>query len=415
MIDDFKLIAVGSGKTGAYLVALFEILKRQELELTNSNLVKPEKETAEISSPKSDLDLLVDQITGTLLCYEYLCLDDGTMDDAHLFQEKTDLDSVRKLNRPRALVLVPSRILVSQVTQVAKVMSHHCKMRIVGIHSKTKHVQELFLSPIDILVTTPTSLLELMRERQVTLSQVQRIVFDEADTLFDRNFVKETSQVIEQVRAISKSLARPIPMYSFTATFPQSLNPTLKTLFPSSTGELVRLTMPSLHHPVKKVHHVFIRLSQSTTKLNFLVETLKRLHGTTNKVLVFCNTQQMVQQVHTFLESKSYPAVCISSSQSHAQVQSDLASFTSPSSSDHFQIAVSTDMASRGLDTTQVGHIINFCFPTSIIDYVHRIGRTGRFGRGGRVTNIIDKREMRKMGDVIDRVEMLVKRGLPLS
>lgn len=356
----------GSGKTAAYLIALFQELKGQEMAKDSA---------ADILD--ADLDAVIDKEASTLL---------------------------RKVKRPRAIVLVPSRHLVHQIGQVAKGMAHHCRLRVVSLHSKTRHARDLYEeSPIDILVTTPTTLLHLLHEEGFSLSQLCRIVLDEADTLFDKNFLQETSSIIEKVQKMGQIQGAHIPFFLFTATFPQTLNQTISSLF----SGLVKLTTPSLHRPVKSVHHAFLRLNQSTTKNNLLVETLKRSSGDTSHHLVFCNKQSTATDVASFLQTtKNMPNVhLLSSHLPHAQLTASEHAFTTTGG-----VAVATDMASRGWDTVQVGHVVNYDFPVTVMDYVHRAGRTGRFGRRGRVTSLVERRDC----GIAELIEERIKRGASL-
>jgi superfamily II DNA/RNA helicase len=338
---------------------------------------------------------------------------DAKLDDSLDTSLQQIAPSIRKVKRPRAIILVPSRHLVHQVTSTAKEMSHYCRLRVVGLHSKTKHARESYQDqPIDILVSTPTTLLHLIEEEGFSFSQLQTLVLDEADTLFDKNFLPETSKVIQQVQSFSANRKNSmIPCYLFTATFPQTLNQTVSTLFPTETGqELVKLTTPSLHRPVKSVHHAFLRLNQSVTKPNLLVESIKKSRDLTKRLLVFCNTQDTASKVETFLkEEKKVPNVVLLSSHLPLDLlKKNLDSFLVQN--DQFVIAISTDLASRGLDTLQVGHVINYDFPLTVMDYVHRSGRTGRYGRKGRCTSFLEKRDLKLASDIEEKI----KRGTSL-
>lgn len=358
------------------------------------------------------------------------------------------MPSLRKIKRPRAIILVPSRHLVHQVTGVAKTMSHFCRLRVVGLHSKTKNAKSTYEeSPIDLLITTPTNLLLLIEQEGFSLSQTTRIVLDEADTLFDKNFLPETTRIIQMVRRMDSLLlskksslayngkSSMTPFHLFTATFPQTLNQTISALFSSadtdgvytssssSTSALIKLTTPSLHRPVKSVHHAFLRLNQSTTKNNLLMETIKRAatadaKGTTSsfsRLLIFCNTQDSAKQVYSFLKTeKKVPGVLLLSSHLPIkELEASLHTFVNKQQpqpdgkqkDEGLVIAVSTDLASRGLDTLHVGHVINYDFPLTVMDYVHRTGRTGRYGRKGRATSFVEKRDWNLASEIEERVK----------
>lgn len=321
------------------------------------------------------------------------------------------LAKVRKVKRPRAIILAPSRQLIEQICAVAKQMTHHCRLRVVGMHSKTRHVAELWETPgmfcvyvVDVLVTTPETLSGLVKDYDVSLSMVSRLVFDEADTLFDRSGFEETKKVLDACKVMTKSTKRPIAISLFTATFPKTLERATSDNIPN----LVRLTTSTLHSPPSTIKHDFVRLNQSTTKQNLLLETMRRVVGTTTRVLVFCNTQEMATKVFGDLIAKSYPTVLLSSHVLRSELAKNLDRFTTDN--DEFVIAVATDLASRGLDTTRVGHVVLYDFPYNVVDYVHRVGRTGRFGRGGRVTCFVGTRDLA----LAERIQTCVKMKVAL-
>lgn len=256
----------------------------------------------------------------------------------------------------------------------------------IGINSKTKGIATLLENPIDILVTTPSALRMMIRDYDVALTQLTRIVLDEADTLFDRNFLRETNDILEKARDVSSRREHPIPVMMVTATFPQTLNQATKDM-----PDLIRLTTPTLHSIPTRIHQDFMRLNQSTTKANLLLETIRRI-STTKRVLVFCNTHESALEVYDGLVLKNIPSVILSSRIEQKELDLNLKAFTA--TTDSMLIAVSTDISSRGIDTTQVGHVIIHDFPHTVIDYMHRAGRTGRFGREGRVTSFITKRDV---------------------
>lgn len=222
----------------------------------------------------------------------------------------------------------------------------------------------------------------------MSFSQLTRVVLDEADTLFDSSFLKDTQKIIDLVRSVESSSNVKIPVMMATATFPQTLNQATK-----SFKGLVRLTTSTLHRTPSKLKQDFLRLGSSTTKSNMLLEVLKRIGKSTARVLVFCNTAAQTQLVHKFLEDKSYPVVKLVSNMTQQEQAKSLKRFSEET--DEFCIMVATDIASRGLDTTQVGQVLLYDFPHTVIDYMHRVGRTARFGRGGRATSFVTTKDVK--------------------
>jgi superfamily II DNA/RNA helicase len=224
----------------------------------------------------------------------------------------------------------------------------------------------------------------LVKNHALSLSKVERVVFDEADTLFDTNQLESTSKALKQFKKNVKTLL-------FTATLPKTLVKATTELIPN----IVQITTPNLHKIPSRIHHDFLNLNQSMTKPNLLLETLRRIVtvSDTTRVLVFCNKTTTASEVYSDLLDRKYPVILISSQVERQELMKNLHDFKSDRP--EMLIAVATDMASRGIDTINVGQIINYDFPYNVIDYVHRVGRTGRFERGGRATSFLMKRDLK--------------------
>ena len=326
----------GSGKTVGYLMGLMEILKLQE---TESN------------------------------------------DHGGRTTSEVGLALHRKLNRPRGIILVPNRELLLQITQVAKKMARECKLRIVGIHSKSKRIKEQISSPIDILITTPSAM-ELVLGMGLRFSKCQRIILDEADTLYDSSFIENTVKILDSFKGLE------IPQILVSATVPSYL----KKHCPNHR----RILMPSLHKTPTTLKQEFIRLGQSITKERMLQEVLKKAVDQTDKVIVFCNTTESADHVYEFLKDKGYPVQVLHSRLEYKEVQNR---FTLFQNNQEFNILVATDVASRGLDTN-AGQIVLYDFPRATSDYIARVGRTARFGKQGRAISFVSTSDV-KLADYI--------------
>jgi superfamily II DNA/RNA helicase len=373
--DTLVASETGSGKTLAYMVPLFQTLKIQEEKVLNATS------------------------TDEVLIQHTL---EAVMPDGQLVSSTAGLPSIRKLGRPRAIVMVPSRELVHQIASVAKALSHHCKLRVMGIHSRTRpsHVKKALKSaPVDLLVSTPGALQEHLKSSTLGLNQLQFMVLDEADTLFDRGFQEDVSKILKAASGSAKKNGNALRTLFVSATLPKSLLTTLKTDYPN----LERLATPGLHRGVKGVHQYFLKLDSSTTKHNLLLEVLKQDVVRDPRILIFCNTKKSCEQVYVFLKSKGYNVSNLSSSTTLKNREELLNEFRKEGNvqKDGCQIMVATDLASRGIDTTSCRHVILFDFPHTTIDYLHRAGRVGRMGRKGKVTAFVGRKD-RKLADSIE-------------
>jgi superfamily II DNA/RNA helicase len=303
----------------------------------------------------------------------------------------------RRLDHPRAVVLVPTRELVSQVVKTSKSLSHTVKFRCVGVEriQRAKLVPQLANGPIDLMVTTPTAMQMLLKQHMVSLADTRYLVMDEADSLFDAGWGEDCRKLIDTMQKIHQDRARKEKMIIVSATLPRSVHTTLDKLFP----HLAKITTPSLHRALPNLKQSFVDLQrfQGNRQLALLDVLKKNIKD--EKTLVFCNTKKAVELVHDWLASKNVPALPL---YKDAPIDRDeaLARFGDKNSGDN--VMISTDIASRGIDTTFVDHVILYDFPTSVVDYLHRVGRTARAGQVGKASSLIGRKD-RMMADRIRR------------
>lgn len=374
----------GSGKTLAYLLPIFQELKKEEvasMEPDSENLPDFDKNFNEIAHDIS-----------------------GMMDDGTLIPLNSGLAGLRKARQPRAIILVPSRELVVQITKVAKFLSHYCKLVVCGFHAKMdpKELKTNLEKPIDIMITTPGLLGKYVGNRQFGFSKTKFVVLDEADTLFDEGFSKELEPVIDSIKKASESIKNNVKWIFSSATLPRRILKNIALKFPVTD----KIITGKLHKPLP-VQQFFLRIDSSTTKHNLLLDTLKFEVVKEPRILIFCNTLKSCELVTTFLKSKSYNAFNISSSTLIKDRISVWDSFKEKGSiKDGCTIVVTTDLGSRGIDTLHCRSVILFDFPQTTIDYIHRAGRVGRMGRNGKVTSFVGKRDRR----LADKIQLAVRK-----
>lgn len=296
---------------------------------------------------------------------------------------------LRVARRPRALVLVPTRELADQVAAVAKQLSHHAKVRVVGLvggaNAMTgRKLRDTFERPVDILVSTTGRLSQLMEQRLVDVRFVRHVVVDEVDTLVDKGFGEELNRILARCRQGGQN----VQMVAVGATHPKKMVETYEKEF----GELVRVEV-DLHVPPAGLTQRFVKVD-GKEKLNELVAFLGEqgknggdLRG--GRMMVFCNTMESCRFLDHFLIESGYTTACIHGDVPANRRESEYEKFKGGER----QLLVCTDMAARGLDNLKVDHVVLFDFPTSAVDYIHRAGRTARAGAKGRVTSFVTKKD----------------------
>ncbi|KAK3745678.1 hypothetical protein QZH41_019006, partial [Actinostola sp. cb2023] len=295
----------------------------------------------------------------------------------HLREEEEKHGIIARLNRPRACVVVPARELAMQVLKVAKSLSHHAKFRSVGVIGgrKQKWIREDLKNPVDLIVTTPGTLLKYRQKDRLFFTDLTHLVIDEADTMFDSSFKKLTLEILHTIHVRE---SKPHPPHQLPidtqvtivgATLPDDLMvSTLADIVPNLTK-----CTSGLHRVLPHVRHTFIKMNQQE-KADRLIELLQRDSRQARRTIVFCNSASSCDWLGHYLNKKDFSFIRL-----HGNIPPEIRCERFDDFQKHSSnILICTDIASRGLDTSDVTHVINFDFPNSVVDYIHRVGRTGR-------------------------------------
>ncbi|GBC02972.1 hypothetical protein RclHR1_04910005 [Rhizophagus clarus] len=359
----------GSGKTLAYLLPIINKIKDQEMKAPSFSPILTDNKTV----------VLEDQLEKEAKTQALL------------------KSPIRLLNRPRAIVLLPSRELVEQVLSVSKHICHFAKFRPIAItsHKNRQYVRKTLLMPTDLVVATPAGLLDYIKNKHVSLSETRYLVIDEADTMFCEGFHKDVTSIIKQIKVSNITQNnRPYQIIVVTATLPKTVNELLSNELPL----MKRITSYSLHKSLPNLSHNFIDLKIfNYNKYEAIIQTLKA-HSESASTMIFCNKRTTAEHLEKYLYSKNFPVIGLYGDIDDRTTK--LESFRNQES--HAKILVCTDIASRGIDTTFVNHVILFDFPTTIVDFLHRVGRTARAGKRGKATCFVTKKD-RQLAERIKR------------
>eukprot|EP00808_Paulinella_micropora_P011793 g23489.t1 len=323
---------------------------------------------------------------------------------------------ITRLGRPRAMVVVPSRELALQVQTVAKQLSHVLKFRcsvVLGGVTQKRREQSVLGRPQDLLIATPGRAAKLVQQGKLHLGDLRYLVMDEADTLFHptAGFTGEVDALLGPLEpklrvAASAGSEGALQSTFVSATLSKRVRDILTQRFPPAGAHV--LTMQATHRPPRLLQQEFVPVAGDKMEqlINYLLEhdlATSTLHpeppqqgssssgraGRVKRAIIFCNSVPSARAVALRLEEEGFALSNYHGYVPPIERQENWDRFASGQVS----LLVATDLASRGLDTTQVTHVLNFDFPSSPIDYLHRVGRTARAGKGGKAVSFVGPRD----------------------
>jgi ATP-dependent RNA helicase RhlE len=292
----------------------------------------------------------------------------------------------------RALILAPTRELAVQIGEALKTYGKPYGFKLaVILGGVSQHAQiHATKNGVDILVSTPGRLLDLVKQKAIRLDQATTLVVDEADRMLDMGFIRDVRRIVQALPKARQSML-------FSATMPE---------------DVMHLAHEMLHQPVRvdvapptmtadrieqKLFHV-----QTQDKRKLLVDLLH--DPKLARVIVFTRTKHGANKVVEHLEKSGIPADAIHGNKSQNARQRAMESFRSGRA----RLLVATDIAARGIDVDGITHVVNFELPNEPESYVHRIGRTARAGAEGIAISFCAPDERGYLRDI----ERLVKRKL---
>ena len=293
----------------------------------------------------------------------------------------------------RALVLTPTRELAAQVSESVDIYGKYLPLKAAVIFGGVKinpQIQKL-RKGVDILVATPGRLLDHVSQKTVDLSRVEILVLDEADRMLDMGFIRDIRKVLALLPKHKQTLL-------FSATFSDEIKKLSNDLL--NTPALVEVARRNT--TAERITQVIHPVDKSRKR-----ELLSYLIGSNNwkQVLVFTRTKHGANRLSDQLTKDGITAAAIHGNKSQGARTRALAEFKSGK----VRVLVATDIAARGLDITQLPHVVNFELPNVAEDYVHRIGRTGRAGHEGEAMSLVCVDELNLLKDI----ERLIKREIP--
>ena len=301
--------------------------------------------------------------------------------------DKTDTS----ICKTQTLVLAPTRELCIQIAKdLTNYAAHLPQMRIVAVYGGAdirQQMRQLENTP-QVIVATPGRLIDLMERKKISLANVRFLVLDESDEMLNMGFKDDIERILQETPDTRRTLL-------FSATMPQEIT-RIAHQYMKSFEEIIIGVKNSGAENVDHIYYV------SQAKQRYLV--LKRIVDLNPDIygIVFCRTRQETKEVAEHLMNDGYNADALHGDLSQVQRDTVMNKFRIR----NIQLLVATDVAARGLDVSDLTHIINYNLPDDIEVYTHRSGRTGRANKKGVSVSIIHSRERNR----IRNLEQLLKK-----
>jgi len=294
--------------------------------------------------------------------------------------------------RPRALILAPTRELAAQIGQSFAAYGKFLKLSYATVYggvSLSPQIRALSRG-VDVLIATPGRLMDLERQKHVSLDKVEVFVLDEADRMLDLGFVHEIKRIITKLPPRRQSLL-------FSATMPPTIQELASSLVHNPARVEVTPDAPTVERIEQKVCFVD-RHDKCKLLVHFLGQHPQGL------VLVFVRMKHMANKLVDQLAKDNIQAEAIHGNKSQGARQRALENFRSGRS----RILVATDIAARGIDVKGIALVVNYDLPEEPESYVHRIGRTARAGLDGLAIAFCDHSER----NLLRNIERMIRRTI---
>jgi ATP-dependent RNA helicase RhlB len=275
----------------------------------------------------------------------------------------------RRNNQPRAMIIAPTRELAVQIMNDAEVLGKHCDFRMVAVYGGMdydKQRQQLE-EGVDILIGTPGRVIDYFKQHVFDLKQIQVMVLDEADRMFDLGFIKDIRFLLRRM---------PKPEERLNMLFSATLSWRVTELAYEHMNNPVVVKVAADKKTADKVKQV-VYYTANDEKIPLLLGLLKTMDP--QRTIVFVNTKRAAERVWAYLEGNGYKTALLTGDVPQKKRLRLLKAFQEG----EVPVMVATDVAARGLHIPDVSHVFNYDLPQDREDYVHRIGRTARAGSSG--------------------------------
>ncbi|MPQ46780.1 DEAD/DEAH box helicase [Marinifilum sp. N1E240] len=262
----------------------------------------------------------------------------------------------------KCVVMVPTRELAIQITEVFQEIAKHTKVNslcVFGGVDQDPQIEKLEKG-VDILISTPGRMFDLVSQGYIKLDQIETLVLDEADHMLDLGFIKDIQDLI-----------RFLPKNRQTLFFSATITPKIKKLAYSLVRKAIRIQISPKDPVSRNVEHSLVNVDMDDKR--FFLERMAKEHEE-SKILVFVRTKVRAERVHKAMERVGVKTQVIHGDREQKDRLVAMEAFKSG----EVKILIATDVTARGIDIPNVDYVVNYDLPDVAENYVHRVGRTGR-------------------------------------
>ena len=288
-------------------------------------------------------------------------------------------------NVPQALIIAPTRELCLQISgDLADYSKYIPEIKVLPVYGGSSIESQIrtLRNGVQVIVATPGRLIDLIKRKEVNLSDVHTVILDEADEMLNMGFLDDIKEILSHVPEERK-------MLMFSATMPKEIAGIAKDFM----HDPVEFVAGNRNEGSKNVRHIYymVKAHDKYLALKRVADNSPDIYG-----IIFCRTRKETQEIADKLIADGYNADCLHGDLSQAQRDLAMKKFR-----DHVtQLLVATDVAARGLDVDDLSHVINYGLPDDAAVYTHRSGRTGRAHKTGVSVAIIHSREKGKLREI---------------
>ncbi len=294
---------------------------------------------------------------------------------------------------PYALIVAPTRELATQIYGVFKGISYHLKFRVRDLtggdtHAKMKSVAN---SSYEILIATPSRIKSALQKKELSFNQLQYVIFDEADQLFDMGFKKDLDFMIEYLDMNMVQLG------FITATLPVEVENYILEKFPEVNFS--RIATETSHAPQARISTYNVKVTPSEKDMVVKMFLEKEAQG---RGIIFTNQKNQAQDLFKYLSEKM-PKLKMKLLHGDLEIkerESAIRSFVEKKA----QILIATDIAARGIDIQDLVWVLNYGLPKTGIYYLHRCGRVARGGKKGIVYNLVASHDAKMISQINEAI-----------